>query len=794
MSCQSQTNLCRFVWGVLSLFSLTISAKAASARTSNPTDFNRDIRPIFEARCYECHGPDKQKNGYRLDRKTDAFRGGESGHAAMIPGQSAKSPLIQRLITQDEEEKMPPKGDRLSAGQISRLRSWIDEGAVWPEDAGRGVLTGRPAAKPHWAFQAPVPQVVPPVRNKRWVRNPIDTFVLARLEKEKIKPSPEADRPTLIRRLSLDLLGLPPTPAQVEAFVSDRRPDAYERLVDDLLASPHFGERWGRHWLDLARYADSEGYQIDRERPYAYVYRDWVIASINRDQSFDQFTIEQLAGDMLPNATLDQKIATGFHRNTLMNYEDGVDREEFRCKAKVDRVSTTGTVWLGLTIGCAECHSHKFDPISQREFYQLYAFFNNTDEVDIVVSQGTNKATKAQTFQQNTNATRTFVHVRGDFLRKGDEVKPGVLSALHPFRPRQVGKTAPSVADNRRLSSVANVFGATAGQPVPGDAAIAQDPRSANSSAPDRLDLALWLMDPANPLTSRVTVNQFWQHLFGRGLVNTPEDFGTRGEAPSHPELLDWLATEFPKRGWSRKAMIRLIVTSATYRQSSSFRRDLVERDPQNVLLARQARCRLDSEIIRDNYLAAGGLLNDEIGGPSFRPAMPADILALGSAGAFSWKDSEGPEKYRRGLYVFAQRTVPYPVSMTFDQANPNETCARRERSNTPLQALTLLNHGIFVECAQGLARRMFEDKSNDPRHKIESGFELCLARKPTREELGRLRKLYDVEWATAQQQSGSASKLTAGFKIEPAQTAEMSALINVAQVLMNLDEFVTRE
>ena len=794
MSCCIQTNLSRAVWGNLLLVSLAGSASGASVAGSSPIDFNRDIQPIFETRCYECHGTKKQKNGFRLDRKQDAFHGGDSGKPAILPGQSSQSPLIQRLTTQDVDEKMPPKGERLSSEQIGRLRAWIDAGAEWPDEVPGVTSKTPPPAGRHWAFQAPVPTVLPSVRNKKWVRNPVDTFVLARLEKEKIKPSPEADRATLIRRLSLDLLGLPPAPMQVDAFAKDKRPDAYERLVDELLASPHFGERWGRHWLDLARYADSEGYQIDRERPYAYVYRNWVIDAVNRDQPFDQFTIEQLAGDLLPNATLEQKIATGFHRNTLMNYEDGVDREEFRCKAKVDRVSTTGTVWLGLTIGCAECHSHKFDPISQREFYQVYAFFNNADEADIPAQLPNGKMAKAQTFQQNTNAAKTFIHVRGDFLRKGDEVKPGVLSALHPFRPRQSRAGASTVAENHRFSSVAGVFGATASQPNASGAAAPKDQRIANHPPPDRLDLAQWLVDPANPLTARVAVNQFWQHLFGRGLVNTPGDFGTRGEAPSHPELLDWLATEFPKRGWSRKAMIKLIVTSATYRQASDARRDLLERDPQNVLLSRQARVRLDSEIIRDNYLAAGGLLNAEIGGPSFRPAMPPDILALGSAGAFAWSDSTGPEKYRRGLYVFAQRTVPYPVSMTFDQANPNETCTQRERSNTPLQALTLLNHGIFVECAQGLARQLSRDKSTDIRPTLESGFQLCLARKPTREELARLKKLYDSELAAARQQPEAAAKLTAGLKPEASRVAEMSALITVAQVLMNLDEFVTRE
>jgi hypothetical protein len=587
--------------------------------------------------------------------------------------------------------------------------------------------------------------------------------VLARLEREKISPSAEADGVTLVRRLCLDLLGLPPTPDQVQAFLLDRRPDAYSRLVDSLLASAHFGERWGRHWLDLARYADSEGYQIDRERPHAYVYRDWVIDAFNRDLPFDEFTVEQLAGDLLPDASLAQRIATGFHRNTLMNHEDGTDAEEFRCKAKVDRVSTTGTVWLGLTVGCAECHSHKYDPITQREFYQLYAFFNNADEADISAPQPRDREAKAQSFVEKAAPVKTFVHVRGDFLRKGDEAQPGTLAALHPFCPR--------------------------------------------GERPDRLDLSRWLVDPANPLTARVAANHVWQHLFGRGLVSTPEDFGVRGQPPSHPELLDWLATEFVRLGWSRKELIRLIVHSAAYRQSSRARPDLLERDPENILLARQNRFRLESETLRDVCLAAGGLLNREIGGPSFRPYLPEAIKALGSAGAFSWTDSAGPERYRRGLYIYAQRTVPYPVSMTFDQADPCETCVRRERSNTPLQALTLLNHGIFYECAQGLARRMLVEGSPSlpsdggegrgeeaVQERIAYGFELCLARKPAKAELARLVRLYEDGLKAAAAQPDAACKLAGEGQPCGASPAEMASLVTVAQVLMNLDEFVTRE
>ncbi len=612
----------------------------------------------------------------------------------------------------------------------------------WAATAG-----GAGSADGHWAFQAPRRPGLPVVKDSSWLRAPLDAFVLARLEREDIRPAPEADRTTLIRRLYLDLTGLLPAPNAVDAFLSDSRPEAYERLVDSLLASPHFGERWGRHWLDLARYADSSGYQIDRPRPYAYVFRDWVIDSFNRDLPFDQFTIQQIAGDLLPGEAAELKIATGFHRNTLMNHEDGTDAEEFRCKAKVDRVSTTGTAWLGLTVGCAECHDHKYDPISQREFFQLYAFFDRTEERDIDLPQP--KGGKAQAFAELSDPPRTQIHIRGDFLRRGDEVQPGVPGVLHPFQ-------------------------------------------AARDQA-NRLDLARWIADPANPLIARVAVNRFWRHLFGRGLVNTPEDFGVRGEKPSHPELLDWLATEFVRVGWSRKSIIKLMVMSATYRQAADTRADLQERDPLNVLCARQARLRVESEIVRDLCLSAGGLLNAAIGGPSFRPYMQEDIKKLGSAGGFEWTDSDGADKYRRGLYIFGQRTVPYPASMTFDQANSSESCARRELSTTPLQALTLLNHPIFVECAVGLGLRMRREQVST-RERLEYGFRLCLGRRPATIELDRLQQLFDQALHLAETSPEAVRTLLVQSKVPQPDLAEAAALVTVAQVLLNLDEFITRE
>lgn len=594
-----------------------------------------------------------------------------------------------------------------------------------PVQASEGLRT------PHWAFQSPRPGVPPRVRRGEWVRNPVDAFILAGLEVERLRPSPEADRVTLLRRLSLDLVGLPPTPEAVDAFVEDRAPDAYERRVDALLASPHFGERWGRHWLDLARYADSSGYQVDRERPWAWVYRDWVIRSHNSDQPFDEFTRWQIAGDLLAEsqpreAGVDPRIAAGFHRMTLSNHEDGVDAAEFEARARVDRVATTGVAWLGLTLGCAECHSHKYDPISQREFYQLYAFFHAAEEQDVTVEPwGT-----AYSFRERPDPPDTFVHVRGDFLRRGERVEPGFLSA------------------------VAGGHGPASGKP------------------PGRLDLALWIASADNPLTARVAVNQIWLHLFGRGLVATTEDFGLRGEPPSHPELLDWLALEFQRSGWSRKAVIRQVVTSATYRQSSHARPELADRDPGNRWLARQNRIRLDGEILRDASLAVGSQLNRAIGGRSFRPPMPSDVRWLGTAGAWSWTDDTGPVLWRRSLYSYTQRTVPHPLLATFDAANPNESCTRRERSNTPLQALTLLNHDVFVAAARALAGAAVSAHPEDPEAQWNHVFRHCLGRPPEGAERRRLGQL--------QRALGNAPR--------------EDTLVVLAQTLLNLDEFQCRE
>jgi len=656
-----------------------------------------------------------------------------------------------------------------------------------------------PAAT-HWSFVPPQRPPLPRVTHTDWPRNAIDRFILARLEQEQLEPSPEAARPTLLRRVCFDLTGLPPTPAEVDRFLGDSAPDAYEKLVERLLDSPDYGEQWARHWLDLARYADSDGYEKDTGRPYAYLYRDWVIDALNRDLPFDQFTLEQLAGDLLADATPEQKVATGFHRQTLTNKEGGVDQEEYRCKAVVDRVSTTSTVWLGLTVGCAECHSHKYDPISQREFYQFYAFFNNASEREFprptfqeqedeaeararweqkaqrladekasfdgptnsvawtnllqAIDRHRERAPKtserkASILEEEHQPRETRIHVRGDFLRRGDLVEPGTLAVLHPFVPRR--------------------------------------------SRPDRLDLAQWLMAPSNPLTARVTVNRIWRHLFGRGLVATVDDFGTRGERPSHPELLDWLATEFPRLGWSQKALLRRLVLSATYRQSSSIRPQLQERDPGNILLARQTRLRLEAENVRDAALAVSGLLEPRLGGPSVRPPLPADIAAVGYANSVKWPESTGADQFRRGLYIFFQRTVPYPMLTTFDAPDSNVTCTRRERSNTPLQALTLLNDPVFFACAQALGRQLATAHASDPASLVRAAFASTLARPPHPAEQKRLEEYYRAQLGLARRRPAEAPPAKTP-STHADSSPELTAAVLVARTLLNLDEFVNRE
>jgi hypothetical protein len=725
-------------------------------------DFLRDVRPILDRSCVRCHGADKQRGGLRLDSSAGLSTGGDSG-LLLVPGDSSKSRLYRAITGTHGVAVMPPGGARLLQAEIDRIRAWIEQGAKCPP--GQQSPTAPRAT--HWSFR-PVQRPAIPSWGKGLAANPIDAFVQARLEKEGQRPSGEADRVTLLRRLALDLTGLPPTPEEVDAFVQDRRPDAYERQVERLLASPHYGERWGRHWLDLARYADSNGYSVDSPRTI-WPYRDWVIGALNSDLAFDRFTKEQLAGDLLPDATVEQKIATGFHRNTMINEEGGIDPEQFRVEAVIDRVNTTGAVWMGLTLGCCQCHNHKYDPISQREYYRLFAFFNSQDEPNLRLGVP-DPGARSSTGKKGTPRELTTMVLReraprashilkgGDFTRPGAQVDPGTPAVLPPLD-----------------------------RPVAG-------------RAPNRLDLARWLVRPDNPLTPRVTVNRIWGHYFGLGLVETENDFGTRGTPPSHPELLDWLADQFVRQGWSLKALHRLIVTSATYRQSSQARADLEIIDPRNRLLARQSRLRLEAEVVRDVALAASGLLDQRIGGPSVFPPQPEGVSQFTQVKR-AWKASVDRQRYRRGMYTHLWRSAPHPALVTFDAPDGGTACTRRNRSNTPLQALTLLNDSGFAEHAYGLTARILEDAPAGEAGQVRHGFRLCLGREPSQAEAKRLsaflakqREHYAAKGAEARALLAAGGPAGKWLAEAPGAPAQKAALVLLSRVLLNLDEFITRE
>ena len=773
---------------VRALLCFTIAATLAAQ------DFERDIKPIFANRCQGCHNGKLRTSGLSLESKAMLVEGGNRG-----PGLD----WILKAVRHESGLKMPPDG-KLSQSEIGKLEQWIAGGASWSESSP--ALPTQAQRRNHWAFQAPTRPSPPVTIDAKWPRTVIDQFILARLEREKLKPSPEADRLTLIRRVHLDLTGIPPTPLEAENFFKDASAGAYDKAVDALLASPQYGERWARHWLDQARYADSDGGSRDEPR-HIWKYREYVIDALNRDIPFDRFVIEQLAGDLLPNATPDQIIATGFQRNSMLQIEAGTDREQYRSEAVSDRVDTLGTVFLGLSTGCARCHDHKYDPISQREYYQLYSYFNNLDEygselppfaisndretthaplLALGAPEETSKfyalraqllalykerfayrggesndlpkndigdkvraetiaalkkqipvLTLAMVMRERSEPRESHVLLGGDYLRKGARVKPGVLSAIAPQ----------------------------------------------SASAATRLDLARWIANDRNPLFARVAVNRIWQQYFGLGIVETENDFGTQGSKPTHPELLDWLATEFARTGWSQKAMHRLIVTSSVYRQSSRLRPDAEAKDPRNLWLARQSRLRMDAEIVRDSALTAAGLLNVKIGGPSVYPPQPDGVMETGQVKQV-WPTSKAEDRFRRGLYTFHYRVTPNPSMKVFDTANGLLPCTRRPRTNTPLQALTLLNDPNFHELAQALARRM--QPSADP---IREAMLLTVSRTPTARELEMLQRLYSVELDAFQTKPGEASGI-AGKDASP----QLAAWTAVARVLLNTDEFITRE
>ncbi|MDR3704003.1 MAG: PSD1 and planctomycete cytochrome C domain-containing protein [Candidatus Sulfopaludibacter sp.] len=1015
-------------------------------RPAGETDFAGQIQPVFAESCYACHGPKVQMGGLRLDaRPAGKF---------IVPGDSANSLIIQRVTSSDTHTRMPLGGPPLAPEKIELLRQWIDAGAIWPEVSAAKA----PDARRHWAFVAPVRPAVPHPATSEWARNPIDAFVLQKLEKEGLKPSPEADRATLLRRLSLDLVGLPPTPAELDAFLADRSSNAYEKQVDRLLASPHYGERWGRVWLDAARYADSNGYEKDAPR-LVWFYRDWVIHALNRDLPYNEFVIEQIAGDLLPNATQDQKVATGFLRNSMINEEGGVDPEQFRMEAMYDRMDAIGKGILGVTIQCAQCHNHKYDPLSQEEYYRMFAFLNDTDEANVAVYTPAQQQKRAAIFQRTEEIEAQLQHRNPGWQKRMavweervrslqpewrvlsltvDDISTGgerelrlkddsMLAQGYAPTKHTVEFTAktdlpriaavrlelltdpnlPNGGPGRSLKGTGAlteflVDAAPAGTPdkftkvkiaratadinlpetplepkfddksgkrrVTGPIEFAIDgkdetawgtdagpglrnqPRKAvfqfeqpvtnpngtilrlrlkqnhggwNSddnennnlgrirlsitSAPDavadplprnvrdilsipreqrspaqvravfsywrttvaewkaendaiaalwrehpegalqlvladrsgdhrqthilkrgdflqperavepgtpaflhplpadaprtRLTFAKWLVDRRSPTTARSLVNRIWQAYFGTGIVATAENLGTQAEPPSNQELLDWLAVEFMDSGWSLKKLHRLIVTSSVYRQSSNISPELLAQDPDNRLLARGPRFRVDAEIVRDIALAASGLLNPEVGGPSVYPPAPAVLFQPpASYSAKTWATATGPDRYRRALYTFRFRSVPFPMLQAFDAPNGEMSCVRRARSDTPLQALTTLNEPLFVESAQAMAIRVIREGGDIDRDRIAYAFRLCTARRPTPEETDVLLKLLAKEdqriadgWLSALDLTGLGA---GGGASLPAGTTprRYAAWTAVSRVILNLDETITKE
>ena len=771
-------------WFLLSALFLS-HLLGASASEDSKVDFQRQIRPLLSNACFQCHGPDAKTRvaGLRLDLREALFQSQASG-VPIAPGEPERSLIYQRITHPDVTRRMPPEYSRkeLSGKQIDLVRRWIKQGAVWQQ---------------HWSFVPPQRPTLPRVNDSSWAKHGMDYFVLQRLERESLGPSAAAERSRILRRVTLDLTGLPPTLEELDAFLTDRSADAYEKVVDRLLASPRYGERMAVAWLDLARYAGTDGYQDDEPR-IMWRWRDWLIDALNNNMPFDQFTIEQLAGDLIPEARPDQQLATGFLRNNRVNGEGGSIADEFQVEYIADRINTVATTWLALTVACACCHDYKYDPISQKEFYRLYAFFNNVsepgtyrrsasptikvprrgvqrrlDQIDQALKDLDEKSATFVAFEKkkqrlieqvpetmimrDDQARETFVLGRGQYDNPGEKVTPGVPTIMPPLPP---------------------------GLPA------------------NRLALAKWLVDPSHPLTARVTVNRLWQLHFGAGLVRTAEDFGAQGDPPTHPALLDWLATELIRLEWNVKAFQRMILTSATYRQSSKITPSLLQTDPENRLLARGPRMRLPAEMIRDQALALSGLLVESIGGPSVKPYQPTglwDEIAGGATSAYrgGYQQDRGISLYRRSLYTFWRRTIHPPGMEVFD-APSRETCTvRRERTNTPLQALALMNDLTYVEAARALARRLIREGGNSDDDRLTFGFRLVTARPPTPPELEVLRRGLQRHRKTYESDNEAARKLIQVGHSAPdpeIDATELAAYSALANALLNLDETITKE
>jgi len=748
-----------------------------------PVRFNRDVRPILSENCFECHGPDaaKRKADLRLDS-------GALGQAVVVAGKPTESELFKRITHADPEERMPPadSGRALTPGNIETLRTWIEQGGEWGK---------------HWAFIPPKRPTIPPAKNSAWPSGAIDRFVLAKLKWAGLHPSPRADKETLLRRVTFDLTGLPSAPREIDAFLADTSPRAFEKVIDRLLASPRYGERMALDWLDAARYADSHGYSLDRRR-VMWPWRDWVIGAFNDNMPFDRFAVEQIAGDLLPDSTVDQQVATGFNRNHSIQSEGGVINEEYRVETVVDRVETTSAVFLGLTFGCARCHDHKYDPISQKEFYEFYALFNNVPETAHVGNAdklADKPFVKLPSAAQREQMDRQRAEI-AELEKKSVEEKK--LKAARKALAA-LGQAVPTAMVMGELSPARKTFVLTRGQyDQPSDvevsaglpAALGQWPAAAPRN---RLGLAKWIVGSENPLTARVVVNRLWQMHFGTGIVKSSEDFGAQGEWPTNPALLDWLADEFVRSGWNRKAMHKLIVMSATYRQASRVTPGLLEADPANRLFARGPRFRLPAEMIRDHALAASGLLVGRLGGESVRPYQPPglwDDVVYENVPRFV--QDHGGKLYRRSLYTYWKRSVPPPNMQAFDAPSREVCVLTRAKTNTPLAALVLMNDPTFVEASRKLAERVLHDGGATAESRLALLHRLVCGRRPTERELDLLR--------------GGLAELQTSFRAEPEaarrllavgesphdpvlDAVELAAYASLANAVLGTDEAITR-
>ncbi|HAY79490.1 MAG TPA: hypothetical protein DCY79_06765, partial [Planctomycetaceae bacterium] len=760
-------------------------------------DFNRDIRPILSENCFQCHGPDaaKRKAGLRLDTREGATQAND-GSVAIDSANLAKSELLARIVSTDPDSQMPPpeSNSKLAPEQIALLQRWVSEGAKYDQ---------------HWAFKQPVRHALPALsaEGRAWARNAVDHFVSARQAEVGLSPSPEAERATLLRRVSLDLTGLPPTPGQLAAFMADTEPRAYERAVDRLLQSPRYGERWGRHWLDAARYADSDGYSHDAARSI-WPYRDWVIEAFNRDLPFDQFVVEQLAGDMLPDASLAQRVATGFHRNTQINTEGGVDREQFRIDSIYDRIATTGEVMFGLTFGCAQCHDHKYDPYTMQDFYSLVAFFADLDE--------------SQHFKVGTNSLPSKRPPEIKVLRPAARQRKAELA-------RELGKLTEAKTDTAktRIAEIQQELKAIDATARLSMISVAISPReirllprgnwlddsgpvmqpavpeflgkvSPQQARPTRLDLANWLTNPDDHggLTARVFANRFWYLLMGTGLAPVLDDFGGQGQPPSHPKLLDNLAVEFYEQKWDVKGLFKTILMSRTYQQSSRVSPALRQRDPYNQLFARQSRYRLPAEMVRDNALAVSGLLTVEFGGASVKPYQPAGYYRHLNFPTRRYAHHDDQRQYRRGVYIHWQRQFLHPMLKSMDAPSREECTAQRPRSNTPVAALNLLNDPTFVEAARKFAERIMLEGGKSVTSRTDFAFRAAIARSPDDFEADAIKKIFAAHLATYRQDDAAAQALLSVGQAPrnmDLPTSELAAWTSVARVILNLNETITR-